>query len=58
MIDHTQQPNLDDVDQPTESVRPDHHQHSKLPRPLDDEALEQRTQQERDATGAGGPVEP
>jgi hypothetical protein len=49
-------PSLDDVDTPSERVRPDHLEHAKTPHPLDDDALEARTQRERDKTGADGPL--
>jgi hypothetical protein len=53
---HTE-PTLDDVLVPSEDVRPDHHEHAKLPRPVDDDDLEHRAEHEREVTGAGGPVD-
>ena len=45
------EPTLDDVIEPTEQATPDHHEHAKTPKHLNDEALEQRTEQERLAAG-------
>jgi hypothetical protein len=39
--------NLDDVMTPIESVHPDHHEHAKSPKHLDDDELARRTQSER-----------
>jgi hypothetical protein len=57
MSENPSEPTLDDVIAPSEQTRPDHHEHAKTPRPLDDDALEQRTEHERDQAGAGGPVD-
>ena len=45
------QPNLDDVIEPTENVTRDRTQHAKDPHP-DDEVLEHRTELERQAVGS------
>jgi hypothetical protein len=42
------QPNLDDVMTPTETAHPDHREHAKTPKHLDEDELAQRTQHERD----------
>lgn len=39
-------PNLDDVMVPTETAIPDHHEHAKAPKHLDDEDLDQRARHE------------
>ena len=44
-------PNLDDVMETQESAPRDRHEHAKNPRP-DDEELEHRTEQERQAVGS------
>ena len=46
-----QEPNLDDVMIPTESAPRDRQEHAKDPH-LSDEALEHRTEQERQAVGS------
>ena len=46
------EPNLDDVMTPTESVHPDHREHAKVPKHLDEDELARRTQRERDELGA------
>ena len=56
MSEHRDRPTLEDVDIPSEHVHPDHREHAKTPRPLDDDELEERAQQERDDAGAGGPL--
>lgn len=50
-------PDLDDVVETHETPHPDRREHAKTPHPVDDDELAARAQQERDATGAGGPVE-
>jgi hypothetical protein len=42
------EPNLDDVIPETEQPHPDHHEHAKTPRHLDESELDERTQHERD----------
>jgi len=42
------EPNLDDVMTPTETVHPDHREHAKEPKHLDEDELARRTQHERD----------
>ena len=49
------EPNLDDVMVPTEEVLPDHRQHAKEPKHLDDDDLERRTQHERNIVDADEP---
>ena len=39
-------PNHDDVMAPTETAIPDHHEHAKTPKRLDDEDLDQRARHE------------
>ncbi|MBY6410379.1 hypothetical protein HQ346_02280 [Rhodococcus sp. BP-252] len=46
------EPNLDDVIVPTEEVHPDHREHAKEPKHLDDTELDARTEHEREETGA------
>ena len=48
----SEQPNLDDIIEPTEQATPDHHEHAKTPKHLNDGALEERTQHERDEVDA------
>jgi len=43
---------LNDVMVPTEQVHPDHREHAKQPRHLDDDDLERRTQHEREIVDA------
>ena len=43
----SENPNLDDVLPVTEQAVPDHREHAKTPKHLDDEELERRTEQER-----------
>jgi hypothetical protein len=50
------EPRLDDVMVPSEEVHPDHREHAKMPKHLDDDELARRTQHERDVvTGDGTP---
>lgn len=56
MTEPNRDPNLDDVLDPAEQIHPDHHEHAKTPRPVDDEELERRAQHEREALDADGPV--
>lgn len=51
------EPNLEDVIDPAEESHPDHREHAKTPHPLDDDELERRAAQERQQTGADGPVQ-
>jgi hypothetical protein len=44
-------PTLDDVMETTEKVSPDHRQHAKTPKHLDDDELERRTEEEREEVG-------
>lgn len=44
-------PTLDDVIAPTETPHPDPHEHGKMPHPVDDTELEERTEHEREETG-------
>jgi hypothetical protein len=46
------EPDLDDVMEPTESAPPDHSQHAKGYDRPNDEALEHRTEQERQLVGS------
>lgn len=48
MTDQENQPTLDDVIVPTEDVHPDHREHAKEPKHLDDADLEARTAHERE----------
>ena len=41
------EPTLDDVMVPTEQAHPDHREHAKTPKHLDDNDLESRTEHER-----------
>ena len=50
MTDPHDQPNLDDVLEPTEAAPRDRHEHGKAPRP-DDDALAHRTEEERVQAG-------
>nr|AMY18331.1 hypothetical protein A3Q40_00931 [Rhodococcus sp. PBTS 1]NIL81124.1 hypothetical protein [Rhodococcus kroppenstedtii] len=45
-------PTLDDVIVPTETPHPDQHEHGKMPHPVDDAELEERTEHEREETGS------
>ncbi len=45
------EPTVDDVIEPTEQAAPDHREHAKTPKHLDDDELERRTEQERVAAG-------
>ncbi|MFC7962895.1 hypothetical protein [Rhodococcoides kroppenstedtii] len=45
-------PTLDDVIVPTETPHPDRHEHGKMPHPVDDAELEERTEHEREETGS------
>ena len=45
-------PNLDDVITETEQAVPDHHEHAKTPKHLNDDELEHRTELERDEVGS------
>lgn len=49
-------PDISDVMVPTEEVHPDHREHAKEPRPLDDDEMARRAQHERDVTGADAPA--
>jgi hypothetical protein len=49
-------PDIGDVMVPTEEMHPDHREHAKEPRRLDDGELERRVQHERDITGADKPA--
>jgi hypothetical protein len=42
------EPTLDDVMIPTEEAHPDHKEHAKTPKHLDDNDLDARTEHERD----------
>lgn len=50
-------PDISGVMVPTEEVHPDHREHAKEPRPIDDDELERRVQHERDITGADKPAD-
>ena len=45
------EPTLDDVLEPHEQATPDHHAHGKIPAHLNDDELEHRVEQEREAVG-------
>ncbi|MFH5228655.1 hypothetical protein [Antrihabitans spumae] len=47
-----EQPDLDEVMVPTEHVHPDHREHAKESKHLDESELEARTQHERDLVGS------
>ena len=47
------EPNLDVMDQ-TEHSHPDHHEHAKMPRHVDEDELERRTQHEQEEIAKGG----
>jgi hypothetical protein len=42
------EPTLDNVMIPTETVNPDHHEHAKSPKHLDDNELDQRVEHEQE----------
>jgi hypothetical protein len=44
-------PNLDDVMTPTEQATPDHHEHAKTPKHLNDDELARRAEHEREQAG-------
>ncbi|MGE2714871.1 hypothetical protein ACQI4L_12485 [Mycolicibacterium litorale] len=50
-------PDISDVMVPTEEVHPDHREHAKEPRPIDDDELARRVEHERDITGADKPAD-
>ncbi len=52
MTENHDQPNLDDVIEPTEQIHPDHRAHGKTPKHLDDDELEQRVAIEEDEVDA------
>ena len=52
MSDFPDQPNLDDVMTPTEDIHPDHREHAKEGKHLNETELERRTQHERDIVRA------
>jgi hypothetical protein len=52
MTEPNEQPDLDDVMTPTERTHPDHHEHAKSPKHVDEDELARRTQQERDEVAA------
>jgi hypothetical protein len=45
-------PDLDDVMVPTEEAHPDHGEHAKMPRRVDDDELARRTDHEREVVDA------
>lgn len=47
MADENNTPDLDDVMVPTETVTPDHREHAKEAKHLDDDALEKRAEHEQ-----------
>ncbi|MDZ7931854.1 MAG: hypothetical protein U5N21_18095 [Rhodococcus sp. (in: high G+C Gram-positive bacteria)] len=51
MSDSHNEPNLDDVLTPTEQAHPDHREHAKTPKHLDEGDLAARTEHERDEVG-------
>ncbi|KAF0957366.1 hypothetical protein [Rhodococcus sp. T7] len=51
MTDQPEEPNLDDVIDPTEQAPRDRREHGKSPDRLNDDYLEYRTEQERIAAG-------
>jgi hypothetical protein len=48
MTDTPNEPALDDVMIPTETVHPDHREHAKSPKHLSDEELDQRAAHEQE----------
>lgn len=46
----TAEPSVDDVLVPTEPTRPDHREHAKTPKHLDDDLLDAKVAQERQET--------
>lgn len=46
-MSETNEPTLDDVMIPTEEAHPDHKEHAKTPKHLDDSDLDARTEHER-----------
>ena len=52
MTEPHDQPNLHDVITPTEATQPDHQEHAKSPKHLDEDELARRTQHERDEVAA------
>ena len=55
MTDAHDTPTLDDVMQTTEQAKPDRHQHAKASPHPDDDALEERVEEEREAVGIEDP---
>jgi hypothetical protein len=51
MTDAHDTPTLDDVLETTEQAIPDRHEHAKAPPRPDDDALEERVEEEREAVG-------
>jgi len=51
MSETPDEPTLDDVIEPTEQATPDHHAHGKIPKHLNDDELEHRTEEERVEAG-------
>ena len=47
MTEPPEVPDLDDVMVPSETVHPDHREHAKSPKHLDDDELARRTEHER-----------
>jgi hypothetical protein len=43
---------LDEIFEPTETAHPDRREHAKMPHPVDDDELVERTQHERDEIAA------
>ncbi|MGA9872528.1 MAG: hypothetical protein WBQ44_15490 [Rhodococcus sp. (in: high G+C Gram-positive bacteria)] len=48
MTDPHNEPTLDDVLIPTEEAHPDHREHAKTPKHIDDDELAARTEHERE----------
>lgn len=47
-MSENKEPTLDDVLIPTEEAHPDHREHAKTPKHLDDDELQSRAEHERD----------
>ena len=55
MTDAHDTPTLDDVMETTEQAVPNRHEHAKASPHLDDDLLEERTEEEREAVGVEDP---
>lgn len=53
-VSESNEPNLDDVLVPTEEIHPDHREHAKEGKHLDDDELARRTEHERSLVDGDG----